>query len=48
MLKKERIADEVILGDTEMSSWKILKRTKPTIIALGYDQTDLKQELEEY
>ncbi len=48
LLKTEHLADEVVLGDTEQSSWKILKKYKPSIIALGYDQDELRQNLEEY
>jgi len=48
MLKSEYIADSVVLGDEEVNSWKILKKTKPTIIALGYDQHELREKLEEY
>lgn len=48
MLKKERITDEVALGDSEIGSWKILKKYKPDIIALGYDQDELKTELDAY
>lgn len=48
MLKNERVADEVILADTEVDSWKILKRVKPAIIALGYDQDELRGSLETY
>ncbi len=47
-LKSERIADEVILGDTITGKWAVLKRFKPDIIALGYDQLELKVALEEY
>jgi len=48
MLKDEHLADEVILADVEINSWSILKRTKPNIIALGYDQQELRSSLEEY
>ena len=47
-VKDEHLADEVILGDAEIGSWKILKRVKPNIIALGYDQDELRANLEEY
>lgn len=47
-VKDEHLADEVILGDAEIGSWKILKRVKPNIIALGYDQDELRSNLEEY
>jgi len=48
MLKKERLCDEVILADEEVGTWRILKKVKPSIIALGYDQGDLQENLEEY
>ena len=48
MLKAEHLADEVILGDAETSSWKVVKKYKPQIIALGYDQQELKEDLEAY
>jgi cytidyltransferase-like protein len=48
MLKSEHLADEVVLADNESSSWKILKKYKPDIIALGYDQLELRASLEEF
>jgi cytidyltransferase-like protein len=48
MLKKEKIADEVVLCDEKTSSWQILKKYKPSIIALGYDQHELRSNLENY
>lgn len=45
LVKNEHIADEVVLGDTQTSSWKILKKYKPDIIALGYDQDTVRQSL---
>lgn len=47
-LKKEDNVDEVIVGDGELRTWKILERYHPDVIALGYDQTFLKEELEAY
>lgn len=48
MLKKERLSDDVVLGDDILHSWKIVKKYKPDIIALGYDQDELKQALTDY
>ncbi len=48
LIRQERIADEVVLGDPEINSWGVLKKHKPTVIALGYDQHELRQHLEEY
>lgn len=45
-VRQAHIADEVALGDKLLSSWHILKKYKPDIIALGYDQQELKDSLE--
>ncbi len=44
-VRDERIADEVVLGDKLLSNWSVLKKYKPDIIALGYDQEELKAAL---
>lgn len=43
----ETAVDEAVLGDAKLGSWNSLKRFKPEVIALGYDQTGLKTRLEE-
>ncbi len=48
ILKKEHIADDVVLADDRLHSWKIIKKYKPQVIALGYDQHELKAALKEY
>jgi cytidyltransferase-like protein len=48
MLKKEHLVDDVVLGDEALNTWKVIKKYKPTIIALGYDQHELKNGLEEF
>ncbi len=45
-LKKEDGVDEVVIGDAELSSYEIVKKYRPDIIALGYDQDLLKEDLE--
>lgn len=45
-VRAERIADEVVRADKELNSWKILKKYKPDIIALGYDQEGMREALE--
>jgi len=44
-VRDEHIADEVVLGDKLLSNWSVLKKYKPDIIALGYDQDELKEAL---
>lgn len=48
IIKDQKIADEVILGDEKIGSWLVLKKCKPDIIALGYDQNKIKESLEQY
>lgn len=48
LVKAERIADEVILGDEDINSWNIVKKVKPSVIALGYDQHELRSSLEDF
>ena len=36
----------VVLGDETLGSWNILHVHKPHVIALGYDQDNIKKELE--
>lgn len=45
-LEKEKIIDEVIVGDDELGAWDVLKKHRPEVIALGYDQQALKENLE--
>lgn len=45
-VRNERIADEVVLGDKLLDNWSVLKKYKPDIIALGYDQEELKAALD--
>jgi len=37
--------DLVLLGDAEISTYKVLKEVKPDIIFLGYDQNDLMNDI---
>ena len=44
----EGLADRVTEGDPEIRTWHVVRRHKPDIIALGYDQNELLHELEEF
>ena len=46
-LQKEKIVNEVALGDAELGSYEVVLKRRPDIIALGYDQKSLKKNLEE-
>lgn len=45
MVKDLEIAEQVLIGEKEINSWKTLKTIRPDIIALGYDQRHLKKVL---
>ncbi|MBI2623856.1 MAG: adenylyltransferase/cytidyltransferase family protein [Candidatus Liptonbacteria bacterium] len=38
--------DEVVLGDAKIGSYEVLKKQRPDVVALGYDQEALKADLE--
>src|SRR3954463_1039918 len=40
-LKKEDIVDEIVIGDAELGMYEVIKKYKPDVIALGYDQQGL-------
>ena len=45
-LRAEDHIDEVVVGDAELGAWDVVNAKKPDVIALGYDQTELKHALE--
>ena len=45
-LLHEGLADRVVQGDDELGSWGVVRRHKPSAVAVGYDQDVLKKELE--
>ncbi len=45
-LEQEIEVDEVMVGDEETGSWEIIKKVKPHVIAVGYDQKAMKKSLE--
>lgn len=47
-IKKEDGVDEVIVGDMEIGTWEVVKKYKPDVIAIGYDQHALRENLENH
>jgi len=47
-LQEEDYVDEVVIGDAELSVWEVVKKYQPDVIALGYDQNLLKEDLEKH
>lgn len=39
------LADKVVLGDKKRGEFRVIKKYKPDIVCLGYDQEKLKQHL---
>jgi len=44
-VRKLLIADKVTIGDKKIGNWETIKKMTPDIIALGYDQKELKSAL---
>lgn len=47
-LRKESLIDEVVMGDSELGAYEVIKKYKPRIIVLGYDQEELKKDIEKH
>lgn len=47
-LKREALVNKVIAGDEELGTYKVLKRHRPCVIALGYDQKALRRDLHDH
>lgn len=47
-LAEHAAVDEVIYGDRELGTYAILEHVNPDVIALGYDQSALKIDLEQH
>lgn len=45
-LQNEDGVNEVVIGDAELGTWDIVKKHRPDVIAAGYDQHSLKENLE--
>lgn len=48
ILKASGLADEVLAGDELINSWGVINRTRPDVIALGYDQKELASALNRF
>ncbi len=48
LVKENRLVDQVILGDSVLGIYRVIKKIKPNIIGLGYDQHALRVDLKQY
>jgi cytidyltransferase-like protein len=42
------LVDEVIFGDTALSTYDVLRRVKPSVVAVGYDQAVFEKDLKSF
>ncbi|MBI2113340.1 MAG: FAD-binding protein [Candidatus Wildermuthbacteria bacterium] len=47
-LRAEKLADTVVLGDEELSSYRVLDQARPDVLCLGYDQESLEKDIREW
>jgi FAD synthetase len=45
-LQNEDGVNEVVIGDADLSVYEVVKQHRPDVVALGYDQMLLKEDLE--
>ncbi len=45
IVEEEKNVDKALLGDSKISTYKVLNETNPNIVCLGYDQMDLYRDL---
>ena len=48
ILTEQASVDAVIYGDRELGTYSVLASLEPDIVAFGYDQTELKRDLENW
>lgn len=48
LVEKEDDVDEAVLGDKELSTYKVLQEINPDVVCLGYDQEELFQDLKKW
>lgn len=48
LVESLKVVDEAVLGFEEFDIGEVIKRIKPEVIALGYDQEDMEKHVQEY
>jgi FAD synthetase len=48
LVKSLRVVDEAVLGYENMDIGEVIGKIKPDVIALGYDQSDMENEVKTY
>lgn len=47
-LRASGLVDEAVAGDITLGNWSAIKKWRPDIVAIGYDQTTLETKLREH
>jgi FAD synthetase len=48
LVESLKVVDEAVLGFENFDIGNVIKRVKPDVIALGYDQTDMEKDVKKY
>jgi FAD synthetase len=48
LVESLKVVDEAVLGFEEFDIGDVIERIKPDVVALGYDQADMKKYVQEY
>jgi FAD synthetase len=48
LVESLRVVDEAVLGYESLDIGEVIEKIKPNVIALGYDQTDMENEVKTY
>jgi FAD synthetase len=48
LVESLKVVDEAVLGFENFDMGNVIKRVKPDVIALGYDQTDMEKDVKKY
>jgi FAD synthetase len=48
LVKSLKVVDEAVLGYEGLEIGEVIEKIKPDVIALGYDQTEMENEVKEY
>lgn len=48
LVSQEPLVSWAVLGDKDLSSWRVLERLAPDVICLGYDQDALEKDLKQW
>jgi FAD synthetase len=48
LVESLRVVDEAVLGYEGLDIGEVIEKIKPDVIALGYDQAEMEQEVKEY